>query len=414
MQNYQAKYGQAKVFADLIDEEDKDKATIQQIYEFLNHPAFTKPIAIMPDCHKGNGAVIGFTMELSNQVIPNVIGVDIGCGMLSLCMGKNFMTGWSFENLDDLIREKIPFGFNVNQKHFPSLNDEIKKEMSLLVNLFSYNYHKSFLYSGGPTYKAPVITDKWIIDKCEQIGMDYGRFLSSLGTLGGGNHFIEVGIDETGNYWITFHSGSRQFGQKVAVYHQKNANRLHATGKDRRGLSSLKHEEMFNYLIDMVVAQKYAEQNREIMAAVVLTAMAGTKYWKSPETEIFKVHSVHNFIDFEDFIIRKGAIRSYMTELMVIPFNMEDGLIICEGRSNPEWNFSAPHGAGRLGSRKWAKAELSIEDARNRMAEKGIYCSKLPLDETKLAYKPAEMIETAIAPTAKIIHRVKPLLNCKA
>ena len=410
MQNYRAKYGEAKVFIDLIDEEGKDRATIQQIYEFLNHPAFTKPIAIMPDCHKGNGAVIGFTMELSNQVIPNVIGVDIGCGMLSLNMGKDFMNGWTFEDFDNMIREKIPFGFNVNKKHFPNLNAETKKEMSYLANLFSYNYHKSF-YSGGPKYKAPVITDKWLEQKCEQIGMDYDRFLSSLGTLGGGNHFIELGLDETGDHWLTFHSGSRQFGQKIAVYHQKIANKLHPTGKDKRGLSSLKDKEMFEYLIDMVVAQCYAEKNRRIMAAVVLNSMSGIKYI---DENIVSVHSVHNFIDFEDFIIRKGAIRSYKNELMVIPFNMEDGLLICAGRSNKEWNYSPPHGSGRLGSRKWAKSELSIDDARNRMEEKGIFYSKLPLDETKLAYKPAEMIEAAIAPTAKIIHKVKPILNCKA
>jgi RNA-splicing ligase RtcB len=402
-QVYRAKYGQAKVFIQLIDEPDKDKATIQQIYEFLNDPGFTNPIAIMPDCHKGNGAVIGFTMEMGDSVVPNVIGVDIGCGMLSLNMGPDFLKNISRSNLDDIIRTKIPFGTSVNDKSFKNINDQVKKEMSYLVNLLSYNFHKR--YCGAEThYKVPEITDRWLENKCDEIGMDYGRMLKSVGTLGGGNHFVEVGIDESRDYWITFHSGSRQFGQKIAVYHQRIARSKNADGHSS-GLEPLFGEDMFNYLVDMVVAQYYAEHNRNVMAAVVMTELG--------KDQKQRVHSVHNFIDFNDWIMRKGAIRSYKNELSVIPFNMEDGLLICEGKSNAEWNCSAPHGAGRMGSRKWAKAALSLDDAKQSMADRDIYTSRIPADEIKAAYKPASIIEDNIEPTAKIVLRVKPVLNCK-
>ena len=405
MQNYQGKYGQAKVFIDLIDEEDKDKATIQQIYEFLNHEAFTNPIAIMPDCHKGNGAVIGFTMELSNKVIPNVIGVDIGCGVLSVNLGNKFLDNLSREDLNNIIRTKVPFGTSVHPDTLP-LNKNILKEINTLLNLLSYNYHKSFVPWGEKKFKAPIVTNKWLEKKCEQIGMDYGRMLNSLGTLGGGNHFIELGIDIDENYWMTFHSGSRQFGLKIANYHQKLANSFHPTGKDRRGLAYLQGKEMFDYLVDMVVAQYYAEVNRKFMMNQVLLY--------TPDFEIKNsIQSVHNFIDFNDFIIRKGAIRSYENEFMVIPFNMEDGLIICEGKSNSEWNFSAPHGAGRVASRRWAKDNLSLDEAIQSMEDKDIYTSKIPHDEIKGAYKSSEMIKNNIKDTANILHFIKPVLNCK-
>lgn len=393
---YKGEFGTADVKIDLIDEPGQDRATIQQIYEFLNHEAFTNPVAIMPDCHKGNGAVIGFTMKMTDMVIPNVIGVDIGCGMLSLNIGD-----WKGDRsaLNDQIRSNVPFGTSVHTgaTHFDKTH---LKEMNLLVNLFSYNWHKDH---NSVIFKKPEVTHKWLEKKCEMIGMDYGRMLNSIGTLGGGNHFIELGVDENKNHWLTIHSGSRQFGLKIANYHQKIANSLHPTGKDRRGLAPLIDEYAFDYLVDMVIAQYYAELNRKMMWKMIMK--------EHPIIET--VHSVHNFIDFNDWIIRKGAIRSYENELMVIPFNMEDGLIICKGKSNSEWNYSAPHGAGRVASRRWAKDNLSLEDAKESMREKDIFSSKIPHDEIKDAYKPASIIEDNISDTAEIVHRVKPILNCK-
>ena len=396
MREYIGKHTTAKCFIDLIDEEGKDRGTIQQIYEFINHEVFTNPVAIMPDTHKGNGAVIGFTMELTDKVIPNVIGVDIGCGMFTMDLGPDFLKTERRGEIDEKIRESIPFGTNVH-KDVEYISDGLIKEINYRLNLFSLNYKRRY----NTEYNVPTITQKWFEKKCEEIGMDYRRFLQSLGTLGGGNHFIEFGQSDNGNYMVTFHSGSRQFGLKIANYHQKKARDF----KDHGQLSYLIEKEMFDYLVDMVVAQTWADDNRRKMARIFHSI------FKNDCLEV--IHSIHNFIDFNDWIIRKGAIRSYVGEKMIIPFNMEDGILICEGKSNAEWNFSAPHGAGRLFSRKQAKAEINIDEANNRMVEKDIYFSKLPIDETRDAYKPASIIEDNIGPTATIVNRIRPVLTMK-
>jgi len=397
MREFIGKYTTAKCFIDLIDEPELDRATIQQIYEFVNNDAFTKPVSIMPDTHKGNGSCIGFTMEVPEKVIPNVIGVDIGCGMLTVDIGPDFIKNETRGELDDQLRSEIPFGTNVH-KDVQYINDGVKAEIQHRL----YNFSSRYLSRYGKNYAVPVITDKWFEDKCEQVGMDYRRMLCSIGTLGSGNHFIELGISEnTGHHMITFHSGSRQFGLKICNYHQKLA-----YGKTARGqLSYLEDDYMYNYLVDMIVAQTYADENRLRM----LRLFHGITDCHVVE----KIMSVHNFIDFNDWIIRKGAIRSYAGEKMIIPFNMEDGILICEGKSNAEWNCSAPHGAGRLGSRRWAKDTISLELAMERMKEKDIYFSKLPVDETKYAYKPKEIIEKSLEPTATIIDRIKPILTMK-
>lgn len=215
------------------------------------------------------------------------------------------------------------------------------------------------------------------------------------------NHFIELGQSVyTKRHTFTIHSGSRQFGFKICKYWQKKA------GKG--DLAYLTGDDMFGYLSDTIFAQCYAEINRQHMANHLLEAL-GLNWYGVKEV----IKSNHNFIDFDDFIIRKGAIRSYIGEKMVIPFNMQDGILLCEGKSNPEWNFSAPHGAGRLGSRRWAKENLDLDEARENMEQNDIYCSKLPLDEVKSAYKDPKLIEDAIAPTADIIDRFKPVLAMK-
>jgi tRNA-splicing ligase RtcB len=390
MLEYQGKYGKAKVMID-----DIDQATVSQIFDFLNHQAFTNQIAIMPDTHAGAGAVIGFTMPMTDEVIPNVIGVDIGCGMYSLNVGNNIFAEHTKEEIDDFIRDRIPFGPNVRTDTMfsPEMDDKWKKEVLAEIRLFTMAYNKKF----GTKYDLYTEIDYHGL--CFDIGLDFNRFAKSIGTLGGGNHFIEIGkSQQTGNYWLTIHSGSRQFGLKVAQYHQRKA------GKG--ALSYLKGEDAFDYLIDMVIAQKYAELNREAMAKIIVNGLD----MDVRETIV----SVHNYIDFNDFIIRKGAIASYENQVMIIPFNMEDGLLICEGKSNPEWNFSAPHGAGRLGSRSWAKKKFKRLDVKSRMNESGIYTSVVPTDEIKEAYKDPKIIEDAIGPTAEIKERIKPIINMKS
>lgn len=386
---YQGKFGKAEVMIDEID-----TATVEQIYGFLNHEAFTNRIAIMPDCHKGAGAVIGFTMPITDKVIPNVVGVDIGCGMLSVNVGKRVFEKFTKEEIDGIIRTKIPFGKNVHPHTLFSIemDDRFHKELKEELRLFTMAYNRKF----DVKYDIPEYD---FMDLCPEIGMDYDRFCKSIGTLGSGNHFIEIGKSElTGDYWITFHSGSRQFGLKVALYHQRRA------GKGE--LAYLEGREAFDYLVDMVIAQKYANENRKVMCDIVVKALN----LEVRETIV----SVHNYIDFNDFIIRKGAITSYEDQKMIIPWNMEDGITICEGKSNPEWNYSAPHGAGRLGSRSWAKKKFSSKVAQERMLKKGIFTSCVPTDEVKEAYKDPALIEKYLEPTATIVDRLIPVLNLKS
>ena len=391
MLEYTGQYGKAKVMIDEVD-----SATVSQIYEFLNHEAFTNPIAIMPDTHAGNGAVIGFTMEMTDKIIPNVVGVDINCGMYSINVGKNVLAEMTKSDIDDAIRNAVPFGTSVHSKPV-NVDGAFWIALEVAHREFVMKFNKRYRTSHDPAQ----FNMKFLEQKCDDIGIDTGRTIQSIGTLGGGNHFIELGKSLlTDDYWFTVHSGSRQFGLKICNYWQRKA------GKG--ALAYLTGEDMFGYLSDMVVAQIYAELNRYEMIKHILNACNIS--WDSVKMEI---KTNHNFIDFDDFIIRKGAIRSYIGEHMIIPFNMEDGILICSGRSNPEWNFSAPHGAGRVGSRKWAKENLDLDAAKHRMEKNKIYFSTLPKDELKGAYKDPKIIEDAIEPTAFIVDRLKPVIAMK-
>lgn len=436
MYEINGKYTNAKVMID-----DLDASAVSQIVEMVNNQCFTNPIAIMPDAHAGKGCVVGFTMELSDKLIPNIIGSDIGCGMLSFNVGSNLLSNEKMPLLDEAIRERIPFGASARGKmskdamfDWKSINDELRK----LCMEYNTRYNMSM---------APVVMDteklRAIFDR---VGCDYHRGMLSIGSLGGGNHFIEIGKDENNDYWVTIHSGSRNFGKCIAEYWQKIAHKnmnepaLSKTdyvefvkanfdkmkwqdeiakyetlvgGKSRvgKGTEYLEGKDVYGYLVDMFVAQKYAEMSRYVMSCELVNSIRVV-------SDTFKgvvqcIETVHNFVDFKDWIIRKGAIRSYKGELMIIPFNMEDGLLIVEGKSNNDWNNSAPHGAGRLFSRSAAKANLDLDMATKSMKDNGIYSSSIPLDEVKGAYKPCEVIEACIEPTATIIHRIKPVMNLK-
>lgn len=272
-----------------------------------------------------------------------------------------------------------------------------------------------------------------------------GRIINSLGTLGGGNHFLELGRSQKDEIWVTIHTGSRNFGKRICDYWQGRAVKflqqdkmmqlrecidavkeeykytprkikekiaqIHEeldlnTAVDMKGCEWLEEDMAAGYLYDMIFAQVYAEVNRKYIASIIESL-----FQKEP---LDKVETTHNFIDFRDFIIRKGAIRSYEKERMIIPFNMRDGLLICEGKSNSTWNYSAPHGAGRVLSRTQAKKRLKVEDFEHQM--KGIYSTSVgkgTLDEAPDAYKDASIIEAAIEPTAIILDRIKPIHNMK-
>ena len=433
------KYTTACVMTDYADENLQ-----KQIYDTVNHPAFTNAIKIMPDCHIGKGAVIGFTMPLGDKVIPNVIGVDINCSVLSFMIENISSDGEILydvsEAIDRVIRNSIPFGTNVHTKYKYNMDRFPWKAATTQARMFTLAFNDKY----NSNFKPPIYDMNWFRKKCEMIGSDIKRVIRSLGTLGGGNHFIEIGASEkTGDHWVSIHSGSRKFGLDTAVFWQRFAVKNYTERKQgsmgeavekikkiypkeewnkrlldakkqhtfvSKGLEYLEGRDMFDYLIDMVFAQAYAHENRQVMKKLILEILGQ----KAGDTVI---ESSHNYINFNDFIIRKGAVSAHKDEMMVIPFNMEDGLLICKGKGNPDWNYSAPHGAGRPFSRtdakKKAKKEGTVQKAKERMEAKGIFVSKLPADELKESYKDAKVIEDAIELTAEIIDRIKPILSMK-
>ncbi len=365
------KYNVAKIMIDQIDD-----TTREQIQGFLNHPAFAKKrIAIMPDCHAGSGSCIGFTMQLGDHVMPQIVGVDIGCGMLAANFGP---IGCDSAQLDEYIKAHIPAGFALNEKPFKPTS-EIWDDFDAI---------------------------------CRIIGAEPEKALCSIGSLGGGNHFIEAARDDSANLWIIIHSGSRNFGKRVADHYQAEARKLMAEyfivpEKDMEFLPRSAYQAT-GYLEAMKMAQHFAHVNR-------WTMMNRISYFLGESSD--SVESVHNYIDFDDKIIRKGAIRAHVGERCIIPFNSADGSALCVGKGNAEWNFSAPHGAGRLMSRTKAFAELDYKEYQARLAEKGVYsttANSSTLDEAPMAYKPASDILSAIGPTVEVVSMLRPFYNFKA
>ena len=372
----QGKYNVASIMIDSIDE-----TTYAQVLSFLNHPAFAENhIAIMPDCHAGKGAVIGFTMPITDYVIPNVIGVDIGCGMLTWQLNVK-ASDISLKDLDTYIHERIPSGFSVRSKALP---------------ISSLTHHV-------------------IETTCSSIGIDSDRAFKSIGTLGGGNHFIEVG-EYQDNLYITIHSGSRNFGKCIADFYQKKAVEdsksyfVDMVGAGQKGLEAL-HVNSINgiaYLKATAIAQEYARLNRAFMMRDIVD------YLNCQVVDT--VESVHNFIS-ADNIIRKGATSAQLGQRVIIPFNMRDGIALCVGKGNSDYNCSAPHGAGRILSRSKAKEQLSVDTFKNQMVTAGVYTTtagKSTLDEAPDAYKDMNVILDNIKDTVEVQALIKPIYNFKA
>lgn len=422
------KYSDTKIFIDEVEE-----GVYTQIYETLNSETSKGlKIRVMSDCHVGSGCVIGYTQELGKYIKPSTIGVDLGCGMLSARFSGR--TTLDLEKLDKLIREYVPMGFDIQEevvfKNIPF------GDVQVIADNFISKFNEKF----GTSYDAPTYNEKWLTSKLKDVDMDEGKFFKSIGTLGGGNHFIELGkSDKSNDYWLTIHTGSRNFGLKIADYWTNVAkgkvfvatkeynveldniilntepkSDIDKKIKDLRTRYNLNidkeyldGEHLVGYLFDMIFAQQYALWNRKTILSQIKKALKIKKYDE-------EINSIHNYVDFKDFIIRKGAISSYINEKMIIPFNMRDGILICEGKSESDWNFSAPHGSGRLLSRSKAKETIDLKDFQKVM--KNVYSTsvcKSTIDESPFAYKNSEMIEKAIEPTATILDRIKPLLNIK-
>jgi RNA-splicing ligase RtcB len=385
MIEYQGEHAKALCFTDTTD-----PTTVQQMYKFLNHPAFAAShIAIMPDAHAGKGCMVGFTMKLNNYVIPNVVGVDIGCGVLGICLGDLVLGNHDFERFHEFIEANIPTGFSVRTR--PHQNAHV---MAGEVEMVARETQKML------GMDDPVI--------------DIERATLSLGTLGGGNHFIELDIDERcGAVWLLIHSGSRKFGLETAEAHQRRAKELMRTmfiGAAYRDLEFLPMDlGGFCYMRHMRRAQKYARINRMIIAKELV------KFFGFELNHLEQVESTHNYIG-EDRITRKGAVSAQEGERLLIPLNMEDGTLLCTGLGNPAWNYSAPHGAGRQLSRKRAKETLTMEAFKAGMRAKQVWSASVDestLDECKAAYKPPEEILGVIHETVVVDAHLRSVFNYK-
>lgn len=419
-----------KIFTDIVEEE-----ALKQVYDLINHPAFKDAkMRFMPDIHAGKGATIGTTIVLDKFVNPNHVGVDIGCTVTTLIFNTTIPKE-KYAQIERLVRKSCPMGFELrdtkgyaNHELYDFLQKEMDKARSLWPEMVE---HVS-------------VNEQYVTRMCQRIGIEESTFYKSIGSVGGGNHFIEYGETDDGKGAWTIHCGSRNFGLKVCKYWAniaKNPGKLidikDETKKikekfktDRKkikpAIDQLKKdvkenyptgylfgEGMKGYLTDLFFAQAYARFNHKMIAKSIWSAM---KLVCTPKTDIVEeIQSIHNYINPMDHIIRKGAIRSYKGEKMVIPFNMRDGIAICEGKSNPDWNFSAPHGAGRIMSRAKAKKDIAVKDFEETM--RGIYSTSVgqgTLDESPMAYKNMQDIVDRIEDTCDILYFIKPLINIKA
>jgi tRNA-splicing ligase RtcB (3'-phosphate/5'-hydroxy nucleic acid ligase) len=390
----------------IIFSEEVDETTYLQTKKLLSHPAFTAPVRIMPDAHSGKGSVIGFTMPLTDKIIPNVIGVDIGCGVIAAKLRTSKKFHWNLRKIDTAIRNLIPTGFSIHKHKIisESETDLFIEETNQLASQFAATFEKKF--KQDITFCKPTYSIAWIQEKLAEINEQKNRFWFSFGTLGGGNHFIELAQTDNDNFWLLIHCGSRHLGYNCCRFWQETAIRKAYNKNFSKDLAYLQNKEAYQYLFDMIFAQQYAHWNRKI----ILRLLCDFFGWQVAE----QIESVHNYIDFRDLIMRKGAIRSYLGEKIIVPLHMQFGSWIMEGKSNPEWNFSAPHGAGRVLSRTKAKKTLSLQQFQKQM--QGIYSSSInsfTLDEAPEAYKKPDYIKKAIEPTATILQHLTPILNVK-
>jgi tRNA-splicing ligase RtcB len=394
------KVNTAICYANVVEAE-----AVEQIRRMCDHD-FTagSKIRIMPDVHAGKGCTIGTTMTITDKVVPNVVGVDIGCGMYTVELGKVEI---DFKKVDE-VAHFIPSGRNVWERKVGDFD---------LTELRSYENLKQTK-----------------------------RLERSLGTLGGGNHFIEIESASDGNKYLVVHSGSRNLGKQVAEYYQNMAIELNAgkadffekkeelirsyreQGRHREIKAAIKaldkkHKKkktaippdlcylygsyMDDYLHDVQLCQLFAKRSREKMAEIILE--------RSGMTALSAFHTIHNYINTDEMILRKGAISAHKNELLLIPINMRDGSILARGRGNPDWNFSAPHGAGRIMSRTAARKTFDLEEYKKTMS--GVYTTSVnraTLDEAPMAYKSLEDIIDDIRESVDIIEVLKPIYNFKA
>jgi RNA-splicing ligase RtcB len=370
------KYNEAFIFAKAVEMNAEDK-----IRQFLDHPLFADTkVRIMPDVHIGKGTVVGFTATANSLIVPSIVGVDIGCGVCAYNLGKGNLR---FDKLDIFIKKNIPSGMDVHTGLHEGLD-----------NACEYSD-----YNKGSQLKNA------LRKLCEKQGYSPERVFASLGTLGGGNHFIEVDVDEEHNRWLLVHTGSRILGARTAEYHEISALKETPDKSPIKYLSGTLAEE---YLDDMWIVQNYAAINRLLIAMDIAEGFFKVNF----SLENYR-DTVHNYYDFEDKVIRKGAISAREGQKVIIPFSMSEGAVLGTGKGNTDWNNSAPHGAGRKISRTQARG-LSLDEYRKQM--RGIWSSSVgekTLEECPMAYKRSRDILDFIPETVIIDRRLKPVYNFK-
>lgn len=389
-------YTSAEIFTDNIED-----AALQWVKAQCDHPAFESvKIVQMPDVHAGNSCNVGTAYRIGAYLNPDHVGVDIGC-TISMHKLSSIVAPEDYALLDHRIREAIPTGMEICKKN--SLNE---KELFRFLNS---QYQKARSAAPELIVEAPRIDARFISDFCRRIKLQEAIFYKSLGTLGGGNHFIEYGEDDNEREaWLTIHCGSRNVGVKVANHWHNVA----ANPKRAQYVGYLWGDALSGYLSDMIVVQAYALYNHHIIRDRIFAMLKKLCKAKCVES----ILTTHNYVSVcEEYpMLRKGAVEAAEGERFCLPFNMRDGIAICVGKGNAEWNCSAPHGAGRAMSRNAAKKDIGMEDFEESM--NGIFSTSVcpeTLDESPQAYKPMEEILRLIEPTAEVIKMVKPHLNIK-
>jgi len=383
-----------KIFTDNIEQD-----ALSMVYHFLDNPMFEgAKIRIMPDVHAGKDIVVGFTVPFTDHVNPDHVGGDIGCSV-STAITDMPIHPEDYPLIEKNIRENVKFGMTIHQKTVYPTADLYKHLQQRL---------QQARQQWPEMVGAMDVSERGITAMLKRIDQKEHMFYNSIGTVGGGNHFVEVGVTPEGNYAFTVHCGSRNLGQKVWKYWKMEAGKL--TGVTN---GFLVEDAMKGYITDMVVAQAYAEFNHQVIDRLVLEAICTGSGKKAHIVE--QIYTTHNYIDFSMKMMRKGAVAAPEGRKLVIPFNMRDGLIIARGKGNEDWNQSAPHGAGRLMSRADAKELIDLGEFKESM--KGIYSTSVgtgTIDESPMAYKDPKEILRLIEDTVEVEYFIRPVINLKA
>ena len=383
-----------KIFTDNIEQE-----ALSMVYHFLDNPMFEgSMIRIMHDVHAGKDIVVGFTVPFTDHVNPDHVGGDIGCSV-STAITDMPIHPEDYPMIEKTIRENVRFGMSIQQKPVYPVAD-LYKHLQLRLQQARQQWPEMV--------GAMDVSERGVTAMLKRIEQKEHMFYNSIGTVGGGNHFVEVGVTPEGNYAFTVHCGSRNLGQKVWKYWKMEAMK-------QEGVTNgfLVGDAMKGYVTDMVVAQAYAEFNHMVIDRLVMEAICKGSGKKANIVE--QIYTTHNYIDFSMKMMRKGAVAAPAGRKLVIPFNMRDGLIIARGKGNEDWNQSAPHGAGRLLSRSDAKELIALNEFREAM--KGIYSTSVgtgTIDESPMAYKDPKEILRLIEDTVDVEYFIRPVINLKA